>query len=631
MKFFSAMFSPLCFLRYVFSAMTDDLQKQSPPEDRVSRPWQKVWLLAILGLIVGLGILVTQRLQNPPVPAAAMREKMPRQVSADGYVSSDACRECHPGQHASWHDSYHRTMTQVASPTSILAPFTGEQAEVEDVKATFKRRGGDYVIRVETAEDKGVERPIVMTTGSHHMQLCWMATGWERQLEMAPFVYLKEDQRWVPRRASFLQPPDAEVASEAGRWNRGCIRCHTTHGVPGIAYMQMETRVAEFGIACEACHGPGENHVRFHRSGGQLSKDDDIVHPAQLSHRQSSQICGRCHVVSSMVDEADYLENGLSYRPGDDLSTVRNVGHSEFGEGHFWPDGVVRTSGREFNAVQESPCYQRGKLSCLSCHAMHKPDDDPRTAEQWADDQLLYSSTGNGACLQCHTEFEDAKDLAQHTHHAADSTGSMCYNCHMPHTAYGLLKASRSHQIDNPSVQVSIDTGRPNACNLCHLDKSLGWTADYLQRWYGISSPALSASQRHTSAALQWLLSGDAGQRALLAWHMGWQPAQKTSGTQWLAPHLAQLLEDPYDAVRYITQRSLRSLPGFDAFPYDFLSDAEDLAAARQEAVAIWSQLPKVPFPKSESLMLDEQGNLRHDEIKKLIDSRSDREVRLIE
>jgi hypothetical protein len=130
---------------------------------------------------------------------------------------------------------------------------------------------------------------------------------------------------------------------------------------------------------------------------------------------------------------------------------------------------------------------------------------------------------------------------------------------------------------------------------------------------------------------LQWLLSGDAGQRALLAWHMGWQPAQETSGTQWMAPHLAQLLEDPYDAVRYITQRSLRSLPGFDAFPYDFLSDAEDLAAAHQEAVAIWSQLPKVPFSQSESILLDEQGNLRHDAIKKLIDSRSDREVRLIE
>ena len=67
-----------------------------------------------------------------------------------------------------------------------LPLFTGEQAEVEDVKATFKRRGEDYVIRVETAEGKGVERPIVMTTGSHHMQLCWMATGWERQLEDGP-------------------------------------------------------------------------------------------------------------------------------------------------------------------------------------------------------------------------------------------------------------------------------------------------------------------------------------------------------------------------------------------------------------------------------------------------------------
>ena len=27
--------------------------------------------------------------------------------------------------------------------------------------------------------------------------------------------------------------------------------------------------------------------------------------------------------------------------------------------------------------------------------------------------------------------------------------------------------------------------GRPNACNLCHLDRTLGWTEQHLVRWYG--------------------------------------------------------------------------------------------------------------------------------------------------
>ena len=52
----------------------------------------------------------------------------------------------------------------------------------------------------------------------------------------------------------------------------------------------------------------------------------------------------------------------------------------------------------------------------------------------------------------------------------------------MPFTTYGLLKTIRSHQISNPSVQATLETGRPNACNLCHLDKTLEWTANALTR-----------------------------------------------------------------------------------------------------------------------------------------------------
>ncbi len=98
--------------------------------------------------------------------------------------------------------------------------------------------------------------------------------------------------------------------------------------------------------------------------------------------------------------------------------------------------------------------------------------------------QLAKGMASNAACLQCHSSFE--KRPEQHTHHLAGSSGSLCYNCHMPYTSYGLLKALRSHQISNPTVKASLQTGRPNACNLCHLDKSLRWTAQNLFAWYGI-------------------------------------------------------------------------------------------------------------------------------------------------
>src|SRR3712207_7676206 len=41
------------------------------------------------------------------------------------FRSSDACRACHPAQHATWHRSFHRTMTQYATPDAVKASFEG--------------------------------------------------------------------------------------------------------------------------------------------------------------------------------------------------------------------------------------------------------------------------------------------------------------------------------------------------------------------------------------------------------------------------------------------------------------------------------------------------------------------------
>src|SRR4030095_9028709 len=133
---------------------------------------------------------------------------------------------------------------------------------------------------------------------------------------------------------------------------------------------------------------------------------------------------------------------------------------------------------------------QRGTLSCVSCHSMH--DSDP-------DDQLGRHKESNAACVECHKSIR----VAEHTHHTVNSTGSLCYNCHMPHTTYGLLKAIRSHQIDSPSVETSAKTGGPTACSLCHPKKPLEWTAMHLTKWYGAKSVELSAEDKaHSSAAL---------------------------------------------------------------------------------------------------------------------------------
>ena len=62
--------------------------------------------------------------------------------------------------------------------------------------------------------------------------------------------------------------------------------------------------------------------------------------------------------------------------------------------------------------------------------------------------------TTNEACYQCHADYRGK--LTEHTHHPADTAGSLCYNCHMPHQVYSLLTTHVSHRIDIPDVKSSL-------------------------------------------------------------------------------------------------------------------------------------------------------------------------------
>jgi hypothetical protein len=521
----------------------------------------------------------------------------PRALLEDDYVSSAECRSCHPSQYSTWSSSYHRSMTQLATPETVLGEFDSRELDGHRVLRENDRFFVDLPAYRSGAQIE--RRPITLVTGSHHMQVYWYETGDGRALGQLPFGYLKPERRWVPRASMFLEPPGDVRPTEAGRWNSSCIACHTTQGKPRAdAQGHYDTAVAEFGIACEACHGPGRAHVQANASplsryGRHLGvrTDPGIVHPGKLDHRRASEICSQCHALWQLGGRqgtSEWNQHGFSYRPGADPSAsmwlmqpsrasadsrVAYVlqNHRSYADGQFWSDGMARVSGREYSGMIDSACYTRGELSCLSCHTMHKPADDPRPVAEWANDQLRAGMDGDQACLSCHEKFRGR--VTQHTFHAESSAGSRCYNCHMPNTSYGLLKAMRTHRIDVPNVRATVETGRPNACNGCHLDRSLGWAAEQLQARYGIAPPELSEDQAHVDAAWLLALRGDAGQRALIAWAAGWAPAVAASPRADLPALLGVLMDDPYDAVRYIAERSLRSLPGVDAskLQYDFV------------------------------------------------------------
>lgn len=635
--------------------MSDSPQSEPPKRDYV--------LVALAGLILLLcTVLILRRATSPhgsaplssdqaplEAPPTELAEMRPLEKPEDGFIGSDSCRECHDDEYATWFDTYHRTMTQAADPKSMIGDFNNRTLRIQGTNGVkrFHLRETPLYKWVEFISDKellpGPEGrhasfPVVMTTGSHHMQLYWMGVGPGRTVGLLPFAYLREEQRWIPRRSAFLNWPVLNVSLEAGNWDSACIRCHTTGGQPkkitreGITH--SDSSASEFGISCESCHGKAEEHVRIRRTAkasGVQPDHDPIVNPETISHQLSSQVCGSCHAALM------YHQDGIPHHPGKTWDTnvfelmdinqstrdylTKHYSKVEYTdadvaetvdmvlEGTFWADGQTRLVGREYTGLRKSVCHTEGTISCTSCHKLHKSKSDPRSKDEWTDDLLNVGMRGDKACTQCHETTQYATD--KHTHHATASSGSRCMNCHMPHTNYGLLKAARTHSISSPSVRETLDTSRPNACNLCHLDKTMSWTAKYLDDWYDIKSPPVEEPWSNTAASVVGALRGDASVRALTAWHFGWKPAREASGAdKWSPPILTLLMDDLYDAVRFISHRSLKSVSGYQGVGYDFLAPRNERHDAIREVMGRWNERLPSEFANRSEILITADGNI---------------------
>jgi len=148
---------------------------------------------------------------------------------------------------------------------------------------------------------------------------------------------------------------------------------------------------------------------------------------------------------------------------------------------------------------------------------------------------------------------------------------------------------------------------------------------------YGISAPPLTSDDQEIAASLLWLLRGDAGQRAIAAQAMSWAPAQQVSGTTWMAPYLAQLLDDPYEAVRFIVFRSLRSTTGFAQFQYDVTAPSVERIEATNRALSDWNAQRGQKRVLNPELLLNSDGNVKLDVVRRLMQARDNRPVFLRE
>lgn len=607
---------------------------------------------------------------------------MPPEIGEPGslarvpYVTSQTCLKCHPHHYETWHRSFHRTMTQEATPESVRGDFNDRVLMVRGIPTTMTREGKRFFM--ETADPTWARRmadtgkppeewgpaqlrrfEVVRLVGSHWFQECMYRDEAGRYWRL-PVSYHIAGQRWVHTNGAFLAPDTNDFWEKSTIWNESCVYCHNTKPSKRPTGWTMlkgrrtpsgyDTQVAELGIACEACHGPGELHVQVNsdpRRRFTLQRtgqpDPTIINPARLSPQRSSEICGHCH--ASTVPRASAWDDQHTdpYTPGDDLERFLFVFWSEAEQrqlyaeqfrrvpppppepldGRFWPDGTPLTTAVEFQGMAMSACYQngQGQMSCLTCHLLHAEDPNFQLGKQMA---------GNEACLQCHAEYRNR--IEAHTHHRADSPGSLCYNCHMPYQAYSLLAVHRTHRIHSPLLKDSLGTGKPHACNLCHLDKTLAWTQDHLVRWYGHQPVELNEEQTTVAASVLHLLQNDARSRVVTVGAFGWEAAHQTAGTAWMPPVLLDVMtRDRFPAVRYLAERALRLLHANLTDEYDYMASPEQRAVQVEVLRSKLAPLPPFDPERFPTIPLADGTSLDLARLVELLRRRTDPDVSIHE
>jgi len=525
------------------------------------------------------------------------------------YVGASACRACHPDHHASWRRTYHASMTQLPDRTTVRGRFDGADVTAFGATATPFERDGRFFFHLPAFGGEGPrDAEVALCVGSRRYQQYFERVDGSNGAiyRRLPLLWHIGEARWLHVNGVFLEPDDDDWSKHQAVWNANCVFCHNTGVAPGLrpveggADKRFDTHVADIGIACESCHGPARAHVALYASplaryraeigkGGNVDKSAGaVVDPLRVGQAESAALCGQCHAqrIPDPIDKIwTFLDGGPTYRPGGLLAghvtpiardtPVPPPGDPDTFRQRFWSDGTARLTAYEYVGLTQSPCFRGGRFACTSCHTMHAGD----VAGQLAPDRL-----GDRACTQCHAAI--ARDVRAHTHHAPESSGSRCAECHMPRIVYGVLEIHRSHRVESPDVARDVEAGRPNACTACHAGRDAAWAADRMRDFWGAGHRRPGArpdgAPLEAPEALVSLHAGDPLQRAVYVAALGRTGAGAPPVTRGIAlAHSLVGLGDAYGAVRILARRSALALDRSLGLGLDAELAAYDVQAAR--------------------------------------------------
>jgi len=407
------------------------------------------------------------------------------------YRGRESCKECHEKEFNLFQGSDHDMAMDTAIAETVLGDFSDVTYTHFGVTTRFFMSGDKYMVHTEGPEGKMVDYQVSYVFGVRPLQqyliefpggryqclpLCWDT----RPADVG-------GQRWFHIYQEERIPPEDVLhwTRVTQNWNYMCAECHSTNLRKNYSYSEKayHTTWSEIDVSCEACHGPGSEHIDWAEkveSGSSpdiypdmglvvLLKDTDdatwVFDPDSVTARRSVprqsdelvQMCSRCHARRAVATE-DYYHGG---------SLLDTHWPALLDEDLYFPDGQILDEVYVYASFLQSKMYKAGVV-CKDCH-------EPHSSKVYVD--------GNALCYRCHM----ASEYGPRKHHFHDPAkeGASCVECHMHERTYMVVDPRRDHSIRIPRPDLSDKLGTPNACNQCHQDKSTQWATDYLRQWYG--------------------------------------------------------------------------------------------------------------------------------------------------
>ncbi|HUL11010.1 MAG TPA: tetratricopeptide repeat protein [Methylococcaceae bacterium] len=528
---------------------------------------------AIMALVTGMlwhHLAPEERKDRPAEPVV---ETVPSPLPEPQFVGRAACIGCHAEQDRLWQGSHHDLAMQEANERTVLGNFSDAEFRKNGVVSRFFRRDGRFLVRTDGADGKLADFEVKYTFGFTPLQqyLVELPGGRLQALSIAWDSHPKEQggQRWfhLYPNEKIDHTDELHWTKLSQNWNYMCAECHSTNLQKNYdpASRSYHTTWSEIDVACEACHGPGSQHVAFAERNPGFERIDpktkglavllderkgihwSIDPQSDNAHRspprdteKEIQTCARCHSRRAQLF--------ADYRYGQPLMDTHLP--SLLQETLYHADGQIDGEVYEYGSILQSKMYHAG-VTCSDCHEPHS---------------LKLRVQGNGVCLQCHGA--EKYDTGRHHFHRAGSAGANCVDCHMPVKNYMVVDPRRDHSFRIPRPDLSARLGTPNACTGCHAKKPARWAADKLRQWYGHDPKGYQgyAETLHASRAG----AADAEARLVALLREKGQPAiaRATAAAElgrWLSPDslpaLAEALADTHPRVRAAAVEALDPLP----------------------------------------------------------------------